>query len=404
MVNLNKRFSLAHYDSWPHQSLYYEAIKNSSQQFRDEIYDIYFGKIFRYSYQEQEVYDDCVKSHQVVYGNVMGVEASDEQVDNLFKIQNELGIEISLTINQLNIPVEIFYSKNDRVLNAFVNWLQQFYDRGLRSCTLANNHMMRAGFLQKRFPEMKWKNTVNQQVSTAQQVLDYLHLGYNIIQLDRSLSRNMDELKRIKEVVENYKNKHPERYVKTCILVMEDCMPSCPFKRVHDDLQIYHEKINYWDSNLGTLTCKSWRNIFGTSIIPRVATNCFWLSIDTFKEYAELVDIFKYSGRLVTEAPTHDTDNLQFGWFAGNHAVKSFSDIIENKLEPVYTWFLGFDVFSRLKTDIQEIKEYLKGKFLMTEKAKKLEDKLKNCQNQCYKCHLCERTFGLPNFDSLIEP
>jgi len=71
----------------------------------------------------------------------MGVEASDEQVDSLFRIQEELGIEISLTINQLNIPVEIFYSKNDRVPGAFLNWLQAFYDRGLRSCTLANNHI-----------------------------------------------------------------------------------------------------------------------------------------------------------------------------------------------------------------------------------------------------------------------
>ena len=403
MIGLNQRFSLAHFDSWPHPSLYFEAIKNSSQQFRDEIYDIYFGKIFRYSYQEQEVYDDCVKSHQVVYGNVMGVEASDEQVDNLFKIQDELGIEISLTINQLNIPVEIFYSKNDRVLGAFADWLQEFYDRGLRSCTLANNHMMRAGFLQKRFPEMKWKNTVNQQVSTAQQVLDYLYLGYNIIQLDRSLNRNMDKLKRIKEIVENYKNKHPERYVKTCILVMEDCMPSCPFKRAHDDLQIYREKINYWATRLGDLSCNRWRNIFGQAIIPRFGTNCFWLGIDTFKEYAELVDLFKYSGRLIAEAPVHDTGKLQFGWFAGNHAVQSFSDIIENRLEPVYTWFLGYGVFSRLKTDIKVIRKYLEGKFLMTDKAKKLEQRLKYCKNECYNCHLCERTFGLPDFDSLLE-
>jgi len=110
-MNLNKRFSMPHYDSWSHQSLYYEAIKNSSQQFRDEIYDIYFGKKFRYEYREQEIYDNYGKSHQVAYGNVMGVEASDEQVDYLFRIQEEFGIEISLTINQLNIPVEIFIVK-----------------------------------------------------------------------------------------------------------------------------------------------------------------------------------------------------------------------------------------------------------------------------------------------------
>ena len=154
-MNLKKRFSIPHFDNLSYPSLYYEAIKNSSQQFKDEIYDIFFGKKFRYKYREQEVYDDYAKAHEAVYGNVMGVEASDEQLDNLFKIQEEFGIEVSLTINQLNVPVEIFYSKNDRVLGAFLNWLQEFYDRGLRSCTLANNHIMRTGLLQKRFPEMK---------------------------------------------------------------------------------------------------------------------------------------------------------------------------------------------------------------------------------------------------------
>ncbi len=216
-INLSKRFSEAHFDDWEDSSLFYEMLKNSSQQFRDEIYDIYFGKIFRYNYQGREIYENGEKNHNVVYGNVMGVEASDEQVNNLFKIQKEFGIEISLTINQLNVPVEIFYSKNDHVMKAFLDWLQEFYERGLRSCTLANNHVMRSGILQKRFPQMKWKNTVNQQVSNAQQVLDYLYLGYNIIQLDRSLNRNMAELKRIKEVVENVAT-FPSEYKRTFLM------------------------------------------------------------------------------------------------------------------------------------------------------------------------------------------
>ena len=402
-MDLNKRFSLAHHDCWPHPSLYYDVFKNSSQVFKDELFDIYFGKTFRYTYKEREIYDSQEKSHDVVYGNVMGVEASDEQIDNLFKIQEEFGIEISLTINQLNVPVEIFYSKNNRVINAFLQWLQDFYDRGLRSCTLANNHLMRTGFLHKQFPEMKWKNTVNQQVSTAQQVLDYLYLGYNIIQLDRSLNRNVDELKKIKVAVEKFKNKYPERYVETCLLVWEDCMPSCPFKREHDDLQIYHQEIVYWESDLGVQTCNRWRNTRGISTIPRSGNNCFWSSIDTFKEYAELVDIFKYSGRLMNVVPVNDNGNMQFGWLAGNNAVSSFSEIIENTLEPFLLWHPGVGIFTNLETNMKVIKEHLKDSVWMTDEGKKLEAKLKNCKNQCYQCNLCERTYGIPNIDSLIE-
>jgi hypothetical protein len=409
-MNLNKKFSLPHFDNWPTASFYYEILSNSSQQFRDEIYDIYFGRIFRYSYDGRDIYDDKSRTHEVYYGNVMGVEATNKQIDYLFKIQNEFGIEISLTVNQLNIPLEIFYSVNNRVLKAFLNWMGEFYQRGLRSCTLANNHLIRSGILQKRFPEMKWKNTVNQQVSNAQQVLDYLYLGFNIVQLDRSLNRNMDELKRIKEVVENYKNKHPDKYVKTCMLVWEDCLPSCPFKREHDDLQIYFKKIDYWDSQLGAMTCRTWRDSMGKSFIPRSGTNCFWASIDTFKEYAELVDIFKHSGRLVDSISFRGQGNLQFGWQLKNYPVKlkdsyaaeSFSEIIENNLKPLHLWYPIPGISSNFQADCSEIKDDINDNFFSTDEVKRLEQRLKNCRNQCYMCHLCERTFGLPDIDSMI--
>jgi hypothetical protein len=402
-IDLSKRLSIAHFDSWPDPVAYYDVIKNSSPRFRGEIYDIYFGKMFRYKYQEQELWDGYRKSHEVNYGNVMGVEASDAQIDHLFKIQAEFGIEISLTINQLNVPVELFYAKDRRVLGAFVEWLRTFYDRGLRSCTLANNHLMRTGLLQKMFPEMKWKNTVNQQVSNAQQVLDYLYLGYNVIQLDRSLNRNLNELKRIKEAVDSYKLNFPKKYVKTCMLVWEDCWPQCPFKREHDDLQIYHKKIDYWLSDFGSLTCTRWRDEeSGRSSLPRSGTNCYWVSPDTFKKYADLVDIFKFSGRLTGFTPLGGEGLLQYGWSAGNNAVGSFSEVLENDLQPAHVWKLGAFKMAPFEKDIDKIKTDLSGSIWLTETGKKLEDRLKNCRNLCYACHLCERTFGMADFDSLM--
>jgi len=402
-MDLAKRFSIAHYDNWPHPSLYYDAIKNSSADYKAEIYDIYFGKAFRYKYREQEVWDSYARPHEVQYGNVMGVEASDEQVDNLFRIQNEFDIGISLTINQLNIPIEIFYSKNNRVGQAFIDWIGEFYRRGLRSCTLANNHLMRTGILQQKFPEMKWKNTVNQQVGNAQQVLDYLHLGYNIVQLDRSLACNFEELKRIKGVVEGFKAKYPDRLAKTCMLVWEDCMPFCPFKREHDDLQIHLRKINYWQSELGGLTCRHWTDRSGGSLMPRLGTNCYWVTANSFGEYAELVDIFKYSGRLRSfDIPS--TENLQAGWVSENkHFASSFSEIIDNGLEPVHLWQFGVGVLDRMEANPETIREVLKNNPWLTEKGRGLEQRLKNCKNQCYRCHMCERANSIRDLDSALE-
>ena len=137
--------------------------------------------------------------------------------------------------------------------------------------------------------------------------------------------------------------------------------------------------------------------------ILRFETNCFWSSVDTFKEYTELVDIFKYSGRLRASVP-QGSGNLQMGWlFRERAAVSSFSEVIENKLEPVHLWVFGTGIFPSLKTDIKDIKEGLKDNFGMTEEGKILEQRLKNCKNQCYKCHLCERTFGISDIDSIME-
>jgi hypothetical protein len=403
-IGLSKKFSIAHFDSWSDANAYYDVIKNSAPRFRDEIYDIYFGKMFRYKYQEQEPWDGYRKSHEINYGNVMGVEATDAQVENLFKIQNESGVEISLTLNQLNIPVEMFYAKNGRVIGAFIEWLRTFYDRGLRSCTLANNHLMRSGLLQKYFPGMKWKNTVNQQVSNAQQVLDYLYLGYNVIQLDRSLNRNLNELKRVKEAVENYKAAFPKKYVKTCLLVWEDCLPQCPFKREHDDLQVYHKKIDYWSSDLGAMTCTKWRDeASGRSFLPRCGTNCYWVTPGSFEEYADLVDIFKFSGRLTGFTALEGDGPLQYGWSAGNNAVSSFSEILENDLQPIHLWKLGAFRIAPFERDVDRIKADLSGNIWLTDAGRQLEDRLKNCRNLCYTCHLCERTFGVSDFNSLME-
>lgn len=84
----------------------------------------------------------------------MGVEASDQAVDWLFRLQDDLGIQISLTMNQMNIPWEMYYSEHRKVLDDFLKWLSVFYERGLRSCTIGNAHLMASGILQRTFPDM----------------------------------------------------------------------------------------------------------------------------------------------------------------------------------------------------------------------------------------------------------
>ena len=90
---------------------------------------------------------------------------------------------------------------------------------------------------------------------------------------------------------------------------------------------------------------------------------------------------------------------------SGNRNVfaGSFSEITNNALEPLHLWVFGPNYVSSAKTNIEEIKGNLLKDVWMTAEARKLEHTLRNCKNQCYRCHLCERTFGLPDIDSAIE-
>ena len=90
-LDFDRRFSIPHFDATEAAGAFYDVIDNASAQYRREISDIYFGRVFRFEH------DGARKT----YGNVMGVEASDDQIDRLFAIQREHGIEISLTLNFL---------------------------------------------------------------------------------------------------------------------------------------------------------------------------------------------------------------------------------------------------------------------------------------------------------------
>ena len=204
-MDYNKRFSIAHFDRFHGEfaDTFYHIIKNSAQTYKDNIHDIYFGKYYYYEYN----------GVQKRLGNPMGVEASDEQIDYLFKLQEEFGIEISLTINTLEFPHEVVFDPKCRM--DFVKWIGSYYDRGLRSCTISSTHIMRTGELQARCPDMRWKSTVNQICADAQQFIDFAYLGYNTILLDRSLNRNIKELRRIKRAQDYLNSLNPKKKVLT---------------------------------------------------------------------------------------------------------------------------------------------------------------------------------------------
>jgi hypothetical protein len=405
MKKYSKRFSIAHFDMFhgEHEDFYYHVMKNSDPSFLENIHDVYFGKYFNYVYNGKQ--KRC--------GNPMGVEASDAQVDYLFKLQEETGIEISLTFNTVEVPHEVVFDHHIRA--QFVEWIGSYYDRGLRSCTMSSEHILRTGELQARCPDMRWKSTVNQIVADAQQLIDYAYLGYNTILLDRSLNRNIKELKRIR-AAQNYLNSmNPKKKLLTSLLVAESCIYRCPFKKEHDSVG----EIISTDYFKGPadLSCNGWRGLPEFAKLPRSGIDLVSSDSQTFNKFADLVDIFKYSGRLSKPATApEDTQFLKAVWFYKDgdrfkQTIKfahetvyadNFEAIVENNLMPIHDWVPGWIDTRNVKGDFAKTWKGYNG-IWSTDEGKRLEKLLTSCRNQCWDCHECERTFGVRDIDSALQ-
>jgi hypothetical protein len=378
-------------------------MKNADPKYIANIHDIYFGKFFYYEWNGQQ--KRC--------GNPMGVEASDEQIDYLFKLQEELGVEISLTFNTIEVPHEVVWDETIR--GQFVEWIGNYYDRGLRSCTMSSEHIMRMGVLQERCPEMRWKSTVNQICADAQQFIDMAYLGYNSINLDRSLNRNLRELKRIKRAQDYLNSLNPAKPLKTIMLVAEACIYHCPFKKEHDSVgEVISTGYFNGPSNL---SCSGWREHETFAQLPRSGINIVASDVSTFKEFAELVDVFKFSGRL-TSMPfdPKDAKYMKAVWYYDNFSkfkqsvsivgktvyADDFKEVYDNNLAPIHSWIPGWIDTRYTKEDYKtNYKEY-KG-IWSTDSGKRLEKILRTCRNQCWDCHECERTFGMQDVDSALQ-
>ena len=384
------------------ETFFYNIIANADQSFRDEIDDIYFAKDFHYKFHGQNRR----------YGDVMGKNASDLQIDNLFKIQEKWGIPASLTLNQETHPTEIIIDPEIR--KQFVNFIGEFYDRGLRVCTISNIHLMGTGILQKNFPEMNWKNTVNHIVGNCQQMVDLHVLGYNYIQLDRQLNRNMSNLRRMSRLAK-------DRGIKTFLLASEGCMPFCPFKEEHDTVQPWIGS-NQGKSYFGTLnkiSCDKWRFPDRWGQPPRIGTSCVWDTNERFDMYNNLVDVFKFSGRLIKMMGVVPESKAVWSYIDKKDDVifigKCFEDVYNNGQGFLSNWdglgyvtvdpsqehnyFLGNPgVGERCKAYFDSIEHPYK-----TEAGIKMCKALPNCKNQCYDCHLCEDAYGYDHFDSLAQ-
>ena len=382
MSRFANKFSLPHWDGCADDDIFYRILRNATPEYRAEIRDIFFGGTYRYEY----------KGLNRAFGEVMGVTANPAKIDNLFRIQDELGVPVSLTLNTMTMGNEI--ASDGQVVAGLIDYIKSFYDRGLRITTISATHLMRTGILQSEFPGMHWKNTVNHLVRSTQEVYDYAALGYNTILLDRSLNRDLETLKEI--YIEARK-----LGVETSLLASEGCMPSCPFKKEHDDWQsdLQRSPSNYWETF--ATTCATWNTKAGK--LPRVGTDISMATKSLVDDFTNNVDVLKFSGRI--GAGKLIDPNGRMCW-VGSGADFEYADSFEEIYDRGWAPFINArwvpQGWTNLKEPAQIITETINSVWL-TKKGKGLSKTLSTCKNKCWDCHACENVFGVEKFNSVLD-
>jgi hypothetical protein len=287
---------------------------------------------------------------------------------------------------------------------------------------------MATGELHALFPEMRWKNTVNHIIYDSQQVVDMIYCGYDTILLDRSLNRNLTELKHIKRAVDKFNKERPigRKKVKTSLLIKESCLYSCPFKKEHDEMGT--DLGGDYFRTLSQHSCDNWRKGQDFHNLPRSGVDLIIQGKESFEKIAKLVDIFKFSGRLGQIPLTEEQSKVSsYLWnyllvvsdpkvskfngdldMKGEDAVFSYTlkNIVDCDAVPIHswdiTWSTGMSHLPEMTRDIYNARAEKLDNFWLTKEGNKLEKVLFVCKSQCWDCHKCEDAFGQPHVDSAL--
>jgi hypothetical protein len=311
------------------------------KKYKDYIYDVYFTCNI-------PPFDNDAMGGGQVKGKLSSREETIRVFKKMMQIQDELGIKVSATFN--NISIE---STLDN-LEIFVKNLKPFYARGLRSMTIPHYHWMLTPDLKQNFPEMTIKNTILRRVSRPQEYVDYAEANFDVINIDRYNLRDRDNLKKLKKVYDRYKKP-------MVILVNEWCKGLCPAMDEHYDINNSVKVTgSYFEQALGCYTCASW----GKTIPHYFLQNANMpMHRDDFDEILEYVQILKLHGRGEEQLFKESVD-----------IIKRYANDDEIIINQTY--------------------QRLMDAHVDPDKLKSWRAFTKNCKFECWDCKICEETYN----------
>lgn len=308
--------------------------------------------------------------HTDAHGVFIDPDLNRTHLEDMLFLQDELNITVSPVFNNIYVP------PTKENLERFVENLKPLYDKGIRSITQPHSLWMRFGLLQKHFPDLEIKNTVLRRLKSAQDFWNFAELGFDYVNIDRVLMRDLKSLKEIKRAQKKFREKHG-KYVILSMLTNEGCLGNCRYWEEHYQHTMTHPDIRFSDKCDGVFNSVKMMN--DCSKAPLYALNKVFLSPfrEDFEEIAQYFDVVKVAGR---KTPQANYEHLTV-WF------------------PLLS---GTDPFA-LPPNLLIRKCYEEGNASLRELLDNWRKTIKTCRFQCWNCRACEELHEQVGMTDLID-
>ena len=335
---------------------------NFCSEYKDLIYDLYFT--CRMPPFIQDAMGDVIVSDP--YG----------PVENALHMQEQLGIKISATFNNIQVK------PTQQNLDLFIQNFAQLYEAGVRIATIPHTHWMATGQIQKAFPDLLVKNTILRNVTRPNEIAKLAEAGFHYINIDRDLMRDRDTLIRMKQAADKYD-------VVLSLLGNEGCLGNCPMMDEHyhfnnsrmnmsgvikDDQQhrlarrskgSFESAPQYFNDPISRVSCPKW-DYEDPSTPLKTADIPPWK--EDWDELLNYVQVFKMHGR-ESNARVYETMDI----------IKRYA----NNEEFLYDSFDWYGPAGRKELS-----------FIDNSKPIKLwREKIKNCKFDCWDCNYCDQVY-----------
>lgn len=249
------------------------------QKYKDWISDIYFT--CRIPPFKQDAMGDIFRIEEDHYS----------LVETAINIQKYLGIPVSATFNNIEVP------PTQQNLDTFIINFKKIYDAGVKIITIPHTHWMATGQIKAAFPDIYVKNTILRDVRTAVEIVNLAKYGFDYINLDRDLMRDKDTLLRLKEA-KVWVKENLNKEITYSLLANEGCLGACPMMVEHFEFNNTRaeKQPQYFNDPISRVSCPKWE-VEDPAVFLKTANFSPWK--EDWDEYLNDlgIDVFKMHGR-----------------------------------------------------------------------------------------------------------